>query len=168
MHAQIAIGENTHCTTQSENFSTTKDLAGAFLLRSVRRLIPKRLRCVDQIPKKNCVAKKDWSWIYISNLFELSTLHRTLNFRTYSVMNYRKKWKLLHFWKFPVFDSASARYAQNRSATKPLGSSVSLSCKGFLFGDVPLSVYQGRSSSPQRETDLSFPARSKISTNLSA
>ena len=36
------------------------------------------------------VAKKDAGWIQISNLFEFSNLHRNLNFRTHSVMKYRK------------------------------------------------------------------------------
>ena len=49
----------------------------------------------EDAPAKNLhriiwAANKDWGWIQISNLFELSNLHRTLNFRTYSGMKYRK------------------------------------------------------------------------------
>ena len=36
------------------------------------------------------VANKDAGWISITNLFEFSNFHRTLNFRTYSVMKYRR------------------------------------------------------------------------------
>ena len=40
--------------------------------------------------EKASFANEDWDWIQISNLFELSNLHRTLNFRTYSVPKHRE------------------------------------------------------------------------------
>ena len=62
------------------------------------------------------VAKKDAGWIQISNLFELSNLHRTLNLRTYSVtkINERsKECKLLNFGNIrKQFRQKSAKFQQ--------------------------------------------------------
>jgi len=74
----------------------------------------------EDAPAKNLhriiwVANKVWGWIQISNLFELSNLHRTLNFRTYSVMKYRKvKIAALMFRKIPKkFGQHLAKSQQN-------------------------------------------------------
>ena len=68
--------------------------------RPSRSSPPRMLPSSESRLNRTWVANKDWGWISISNLFELSNLHRTLNFRTYSV-EISKKWRSLHFGKIP-------------------------------------------------------------------
>ena len=82
------------------------------------------------------VAEKDLSWLQLSDFFEFSNFHRTLNFRTYNVPNSQNAAifrKMLHFGKIPkTIGQNLAKIQQNFNKICNILKKISKKCQQFL------------------------------------